>query len=247
MSFLESFPFLGRRGKALTDGQELDAAGAPRSPRTACLSPPSLKVTLEKNVYRPGDMVVATIKIINESPEGRLGTVRDLTADAVLIESLSVDVRGIEKVDPQWLVTPKPPPGSKQRRGERTMLKSSSAVIVSNALIFQGSSNSYMVRTSLPELLPPTFRGTAVRYLYYISTALRWSRCASENGHGPSPPANSERLEVRTALPIWTLPHTNGLTSDVSHYGHSGIVPPYTLVLEIQWKEDNSESVWVNF
>lgn len=130
MSFLESFPFLGRRGKALTDGQELDAAGAPRSPRTACLSPPSLKVTLEKNVYRPGDMVVATIKIINESPEGRLGTVRDLTADAVLIESLSVDVRGIEKVDPQWLVTPKPPPGSKQRRGERTMLKSSSAVIV---------------------------------------------------------------------------------------------------------------------
>lgn len=27
----------------------------------------------------------------------------------------------------------------------------------------------------------------------------------------------------------------------------TGIVPPYTLVLEIQWKEDNSESVWVNF
>jgi hypothetical protein len=29
--------------------------------------------------------------------------------------------------------------------------------------------------------------------------------------------------EVRTVLPIWTLPHTNGLTSDEAHYGESGM------------------------
>lgn len=28
--------------------------------------------------------------------------------------------------------------------------------------------------------------------------------------------------EVRTALPVWTLSHTNGLTQDESHYGESG-------------------------
>jgi len=29
--------------------------------------------------------------------------------------------------------------------------------------------------------------------------------------------------EVRTALPVWTLSHTNGLTQDESHYGESGM------------------------
>lgn len=120
---MESFPFLGRRAKALTDGQESGAAGVPGSPRTGALKnrnlPPSLKVTLEKKVYRPGDTVVATVEIGNE---GKPGMMRDLTGDAVLMEDLSVEVRGIEKLDPQWLVTPKPPSGSKTRRGSFSWL-----------------------------------------------------------------------------------------------------------------------------
>lgn len=120
---MESFPFLGRRAKALTDGQESGAVGVPGSPRTGALKnrnlPPSLKVTLEKKVYRPGDTVVATVEIGNE---GKPGMMRDLTGDAVLMEDLSVEVRGIEKLDPQWLVTPKPPSGSKTRRGSFSWL-----------------------------------------------------------------------------------------------------------------------------
>lgn len=115
---MESFPFLGRRGKALTDGQE--SGGAPGSPRTGASKirnpPPVVKVGLERKVYRPGDTVVATIEIGNEGGGGKVGMVRDATGDAVLMEDLSVEVRGIEKLDPQWLVTPKPPT-AKQRRG----------------------------------------------------------------------------------------------------------------------------------
>ena len=123
---MESFPFLGRRAKALTDGQEAGVAGAPGSPRTGALknrSPaPSLKVTLEKKVYRPGDTVLATIEIANATPGGKLGMMRDLTGNAVLMEDLLVEVRGIEKLDPQWLVTPKPPAGLKTRRGPLSSL-----------------------------------------------------------------------------------------------------------------------------
>jgi hypothetical protein len=39
-----------------------------------------------------------------------------IVQNAVLMEDLSVAVRGIEKLDPHWLVTPKPPSDSKQRR-----------------------------------------------------------------------------------------------------------------------------------
>jgi hypothetical protein len=106
---MESFPFLGRRGKTLTDGQE---AG---SPRTGASRAPSLKVSLERKVYRPGDTVVATIEVANEAP----GMVRDLVADAVLMADMLVEVRGIEKIDPTWLITPKPPSGPRQRKGFR--------------------------------------------------------------------------------------------------------------------------------
>jgi len=111
---MESFPFLGRRTKALTDGQEA-GLGSPRSKiRNAA---PSVKVALERKVYRPGDTVVATIEIGNEV---KVGMVRDVMADAVLMEDLSVEVRGIEKLDPQWLLTPKPPT-AKQRRGSLSL------------------------------------------------------------------------------------------------------------------------------
>ena len=119
---MESFPFLGRRAKALTDGQD-----SPGSPRTASSKnlPPALKLSLEKKAYRPGDTVVATVEIVNEAPVGKPGPIRDLAGEAVLMEDLSVEVRGIEKLDPQWMVTPKPPAGSKTRKGSLSSLSQS--------------------------------------------------------------------------------------------------------------------------
>ncbi|CAM6038986.1 unnamed protein product [Sphagnum compactum] len=213
---------------------------------------PSVRLSLDRKGYRPGDMVVATIEVANENPSysSARRTPRASVADAVLMEDLSVEVRGIEKLDPQWLVTPKPPSGSKQRRGERIILESSSTSIVSNVLIGHGTSKTYMVRMMLPKILPPTYRGTAVRYLYYLSSTLHWSPAVVENGNGHHSASVSglEPVEVRMSVPVWTMPNSSGLVSEElqagDHYGSNGIVPPFPLEIEIQWKEKGDEYSW---
>lgn len=67
---------------------------------------PALKLETDKQVYRPGDPVIITIQISNPS-----------NAYSFLMERLSFEIRGIEKLDTQWFVTQKALPGSRQRRG----------------------------------------------------------------------------------------------------------------------------------
>lgn len=74
---------------------------------------PSLSVQTDKDVYRPGDSIFVTIEVGN-SP------VRDHENGAtpsILVEKLSFEVKGLEKLDIQWFSTQKPSPGSKGRRG----------------------------------------------------------------------------------------------------------------------------------
>ncbi|KAJ7229432.1 hypothetical protein O6H91_Y460000 [Diphasiastrum complanatum] len=48
----------------------------------------------------------------------------------------------------------------------------------------RGTSKSYLVRTMLPGVLPPSYRGTAVRYFYYLTVSLNWRHAIAENnGH----------------------------------------------------------------
>ncbi len=123
----EGFSFM-RRVKAQSAAEGMDTPAASSSPRRGSppgskksgITMPSVRLSLDRKGYRPGDMVVATIEVANENPSysSARRTPRASVADAVLMEDLSVEVRGIEKLDPQWLVTPKPTSGSKQRRGE---------------------------------------------------------------------------------------------------------------------------------
>ena len=67
---------------------------------------PTLKLEADKEVYRPGDPVVVTVEISNTS-----------NGYSFLVERLSFEIKGIEKLDTQWFATQKMLPGSKQRRG----------------------------------------------------------------------------------------------------------------------------------
>lgn len=70
---------------------------------------PSVKLEADKKVYRPGDSVTITIEIRN--PPGEC---------SLLVDKLSFETKGIEKLDTQWFTTHKPLPDSSnihKRRG----------------------------------------------------------------------------------------------------------------------------------
>lgn len=80
---------------------------------------PTLKLQTDKEVYRPGDSVTVTIEIHSPaSSKDDVGqAVSGEDAPSLLLDVLSFELKGIEKLDNQWFSVPKPLPGSKQRRG----------------------------------------------------------------------------------------------------------------------------------
>jgi len=80
---------------------------------------PSLKIQTDRETYRPGDSVIATIEIHNPRSPSEDIQIEQLANGicSLLVDSLSFEVKGTEKLDPQWFATQKPLPGSKQQRG----------------------------------------------------------------------------------------------------------------------------------
>ncbi|KAL0696854.1 hypothetical protein Bca4012_064034 [Brassica carinata] len=74
---------------------------------------PTLSVETDKDVYRPGDFIFVTLEVGYSS-------VRDHQNGAnpsVLVEKLSFEVKGVEKLEIQWFSTQKSSPRSKGRIG----------------------------------------------------------------------------------------------------------------------------------
>lgn len=230
----EVFPFLKR-------GRPEGYSRSRTENDNSLVHPPSVKFTTDRTAYRPGDVIVATIEIthIEQPPNGGV--------DYLVLENLVVEIKGLEKLDPQWLVTPAPARGSKQRRGERTILESSPTGIVSDVLFEQGAKKTYLVRTVLPKVLPPSYKGTVVRYLYYFVISLQWAVGNLGNGHsrGSPPKASLAPVEIRSSLNIWTRPSNSGLAvEDLRTKDYWGIVPQSAVEVGIYWKEKDDENDW---
>ncbi|XP_010541833.1 PREDICTED: uncharacterized protein LOC104815215 isoform X2 [Tarenaya hassleriana] len=204
---------------------------------------PTLSLETDKDVYRPGDSVFVTIEVGNSlarNHENRL-------MPSFLVERLSFELKGVEKLDVQWFSTQKPLPGSKGRRGEHIFLDSSTPSITSNQLLSSGSKKTYpftvMVRAVLPDIIPPSYKGATIRYLYYIRTTLcgRWLMLESSDSYKDS---RKDFTEVETRIPIqvWIIQKNNGLLLEESQ--NDGIVPTSTIQTEIYWKEMDGDSEW---
>ncbi|KAJ6825044.1 uncharacterized protein M6B38_378265 [Iris pallida] len=194
---------------------------------------PSLGLKADKEVYRPGDSVVVTVEISSPpaAPEDDV--------PSVLVDSLGFEIRGMEKLDPQWFSTQKPPPGSKQRRGEHLFLDCSAPSIISKVILSTGSTKTYMVRAKLPKILPPSYRGTVIRYIYYARCTLNGRWLVLENGNRDRKSADEViQLEARVSLQIWVTQQSNNLLSD-------GALPAETSQMDIYWKEKDADSEWV--
>ncbi|KAJ7555588.1 hypothetical protein O6H91_05G045900 [Diphasiastrum complanatum] len=243
-------PFLTKEG--LLRDKDPNIMSPPSATHASGWNPPSLNVSLDRKAYRPGDTVVATIDISSDVSSQREASFDSRVEDGLVLDNLAVEFKGTEKLDPQWLITPKLPPGSKQRKGERTILDSSLTSVVANVHMERGTSKSYLVRTMLPGVLPPSYRGTAVRYFYYLTVSLNWRHAIAENnGHfkGSYSTLATSAVETRIPLVVWTLPNFSGLTRDEltarDTYGIGGIVPVVPVEVEIQWKEKDIGVNWV--
>ncbi|PIN23350.1 hypothetical protein CDL12_03936 [Handroanthus impetiginosus] len=100
-----------------------------------------------------------------------------------------------------------------------------------------------VVRTLLPNNIPPSYRGTTIRYLYYVRTTLSGQYLTLENGlsHGGSVHDFSE-LEARIPLQIWITEKNNGWLGEESR--SDGIVPLTTILLDAYWKAVDADSEW---
>uniref|UniRef100_A0A7N0VEP1 Reduced growth phenotype protein 1 n=2 Tax=Kalanchoe fedtschenkoi TaxID=63787 RepID=A0A7N0VEP1_KALFE len=195
---------------------------------------PSLILKTDKDVYRPGETVEVTIEISNQASDG----------SSLLVERLAFDLKGIQKLDLQWFNTPKPLPGFKQRRGEHLFMDGSAPSLVSNQIVSSGVTKSYVVRTMLPSVIPPSYRGATIRYLYHVRSTLsgKWLMLENENSRRDSIKDFNE-LEARIPLHVWVTQKFNGLQTDDSW--SEGIVPAITLQMDLYMKEIDSDSDWV--
>lgn len=103
-SIPEVFPFFKR--------ERQQAAASLKANGDAAQHAPSVKLSTDKPSYRPGDTLLVTIEV-NCDKKLPLHS----PAEFLVLESLVVEIRGIEKLDPQWLLTAELPRGAKQRRG----------------------------------------------------------------------------------------------------------------------------------
>ncbi|KAG5387997.1 hypothetical protein IGI04_029538 [Brassica rapa subsp. trilocularis] len=175
---------------------------------------PSLSVQTDKDVYRPGDFVFVTLEV-GYSPE------RDHengASPSVLVDKLSFEVKGVEKLDVQWFSAQKPSPGSKGRRGEHIFLDSSTPSLISNQLLSPGAKMTLMVRAALPHIIPPSYKGATLRYHYYIKSTLSGRLMALESSQFYKD-STKDFIEVETRVPIqvWAIQKNNGLLLEESH------------------------------
>ncbi|KQK17655.1 hypothetical protein BRADI_1g35900v3 [Brachypodium distachyon] len=176
---------------------------------------PKLKLQTDKEVYRPGDSVTATIEICRSAClQNDAGTVSGEDIPSLLVDGLSFELKGIEKLDSQWFSVPKTLPGSKQRRD--------------------------IVRLELPKILPPSYRGISIRYIYYVRSTLFGRLIELGNGDQNKGHANSAvQLEARVPLQICVSQKSSNLLNE------EGSFPLSVEHLSIFWREKGEDSEWI--
>lgn len=205
---------------------------------------PSFKQQTDKEVYRPGDLITVTIEISNpsisiSSDANEAETSRNVVFP-FLIDNLGFEIKGVEKLDSQWFSLQNPLPGSKQKRGETIFLDSTAPTIVSKVIVPCGCAKTYIVRAQLPLLLPPSYRGTSIRYFYYVRSTISGRWLVFENGHHDQMSGNDLiKMEARAPLQVWvTQKNNNFLDEEGSLFSNAAH-------MDIYWKEKDADSDWV--
>ncbi|KAJ4769621.1 RAB6A-GEF complex partner protein 2 [Rhynchospora pubera] len=184
---------------------------------------PSLKLSTDKDAYRPGEPVIVTLDISNPRQHPL----------SLFLDALSFQLRGLEKLDTQCFAT------SRHKTGENVFLDSLASSLLSKVIVSSATTKTYIFRVDLPKLLPPSYRGTSIRYIYYVRATLYASFFHLDTDHqNNGPTGNSFKLEARAPLQIWVPQKCMNLLSE------EGNLPVITDQLPIYWKEKDEDSEW---
>jgi hypothetical protein len=151
--------------------------------------------------YRPGDTVTALLHASTSLPED------------IELKEVEIVFAGIERVDTSW-VSPSyrkntPAINSDRRRVQRhVVLANLQAATQGN--FSDANLRRFLIRFKLPTWLPPTFKGTAVRYSYYLDAHLSYFQydagvvaAAAATGVDPPKQGTPGSISTRLALHIW--------------------------------------------
>ncbi|KAK8954996.1 hypothetical protein KSP39_PZI002111 [Platanthera zijinensis] len=205
---------------------------------------PSFRLQTDKEVYRPGDLITTTIEISNpsisiSSDVNEAETSRN-EVFPFLVDNLGFEIKGVEKLDSQWFSVQNPLPRSKQKRGETIILDSTAPTIVSKVIVSCGCAKTYIIRAQLPLLLPPSYRGTSIRYFYYVRSTISGRWLVLENGHHDKISGNDLiKMEARAPLQLWVTQKDNNFLND------EGSLFSNAVHIDIYWKEKDADSDWV--
>lgn len=203
---------------------------------------PSFKLWTDKEVYRPGDSISTTIEISNPGNFNNANEAEPSRDEvcSLLVDNLAFEIKGVEKLDSQWFSIQNPLSGSKQKRGETLFLDCTAPAIVSKVIVSSGRAKTYIIRAQLPMLLPPSYRGTSIRYFYYVRSTISGRWLVLENGHLDKWSGNDQiKMEARAPLQVWVTQKGNNFLND------EGALFLNSIQMDIYWKEKDTDSDWI--
>nr|ADI46926.1 RGP1m [Volvox carteri f. nagariensis] len=127
-----------------------------------------VNLTLSKTYFLPGEVVQVYVQICNEIENGRSCS----DSQALHVKELSFQACGSEKTDPIFVhclhLPNVPAVVTESRKRVRNIFSTECAVLVSDKVLEPHAVQDFQLRFRLPTVLPPSFRGSAVRFSYMI-------------------------------------------------------------------------------
>lgn len=156
-----------------------------------------LQLVLDKVSYFPGESVTATVKLCSELIDAALHGF-----SAVIVKDLSVHAAGVERSDPQWiskLYRPEfPADVIDARRVVRYIFDTEATQVLLNTPLARADSRDFIVRLKLPPQLPPSFKGSSVRFLYFLEARANIELVTGDEGT----PNSTKEIHAYTVINV---------------------------------------------
>lgn len=192
--------------------------------------PLHVQVKSQRHPATPGDSYRATIGLTHNEDH-----------DAIfVIERISVRCHGLEICDPGWVsakyYAQTPTHKKDGRRMIRTLFATQANQILEK-MVFLASrqDKQYAVSCLLPEKLPPSFKGTSVRYIYELQVEVKYRQLeCNEQGNIKESFEKQQRRSVTLKSPFYVFPSYLDATQMNNNEGYNDEVP----MLEVEFHSE---------